>query len=101
MVKENSIVGELRSQPNNKMKGGWPPKSHYSKETFAKRIYNNYTFYNKLKIKKMKPKEFALRKKKLLLESRASVFDQLTTPKGQVYNKLKGAQAAMSSTSHS
>ena len=99
MVKENSMTGELRSHPNNKMKGGRPPKSHYSKETFAKKIYNNYASYKRLKTEKMTPKEFALRKKKLLLESRISVFDRLTTPQGQAYNKLKGAQAAMSSTS--
>ena len=54
-----------------------------------------------LKTEKITPKEFTLRKKKLLSESRASVFDRLNTPKGQAYNKLKGAQAAMSSTSHS
>ena len=101
MVKENSMIGELGSHPNNKMKGGRLPKSHYSNETTAKRIYNNYTSYRKLKTEKMTPKEFALRKKKSLLESRAFVFYRLIAPKGQAYNKLKGAQAAISSTSHS
>ena len=49
----------------------------------------------------MTPKEFTLRMKKLLLELWASVFDRRTTPKGQAYNKLKGAQATMPSTARS
>ena len=74
MVKENSMTSELRSHQNNEVKGGRPPKSHYSKEIFAKRIYNNYTSYKRLRTEKMMPKEFTLRNKKLLLESWASVL---------------------------
>ena len=77
MVKENSTTGELRSQQNDRRKGVRPPKSHYQKENFAKKIYNNYVSYKKLLIEKMTPQEFSLRKKKLLVESRASTFGRL------------------------
>ena len=57
IVKENSMTGELHSHPNNKMRGGRPPKSHDSKGTFARKIYNNYTSYKRLRTEKMTPKE--------------------------------------------
>ena len=90
MMKENSMTSELRSHPNNKMKGGKPPKSHYSKETFAIGIYNNYTSYKRLRTEKMTPKEFYLKKKKLLSESRASVCDRLVLPKKRVQEAKGG-----------
>ncbi|KAH7657797.1 hypothetical protein IHE45_17G045100 [Dioscorea alata] len=68
-------------------KGGRPPRFHQSKNTFAKKIYNNYTSYRKLQTEKMTPREFYLRKKNLLSESRASVFDRLALPKKQSYKK--------------
>ena len=74
MMKKDSMTGELCFHLNNEIKAGRPPKSHYSKEIFAKRIYNNYTSYKRLRTEKMMPKEFTLRKKKLLLESWASVL---------------------------
>lgn len=93
------MTSELYSQPNNKMKGGWSPKSHYSKETFAKKIYNTYTSYRKLETQKMTLKEFYLRK--LLQDSLASMFDRLVLPKKQAYKKIKGAQVNTPSISSS
>lgn len=68
MVKKNSTIAELYSQQKDMRKEGRPLKSHYYKETFVKKIYNNYTSYRKLKIEKMTLKEFYLRKKKLIME---------------------------------
>lgn len=48
----------------------------------------------KLQIEKMTCKEFSLRKKKLLLESQASVSEWIAIPKEKACKKLKEAREA-------
>lgn len=52
-----------------------PLKSHYQKENFWKKIYNNFVSYKKLQMKMLTRKEFSLRKKKLVIELQASAFE--------------------------
>ena len=80
-----------------------PLKCYHPKETHAKKIYNSYTSSGKLRTKTFRPKKFQLKKKKkkkLILQSKVSIYNKLVLLKRQEYKKPRKTQVAMCSTSH-